>query len=311
MANFRILYEEEGRKYIFSSMNFKSIVSGYVGLKRKTGKYTKTELFKEIAQSVNVSLEAVKQWYGSYNGPADIEIVKAIASVIDIDFKELLVENKQERLMDTKIDNNEYVATTEIELIKEVYKDMYSIAEEYSQTGGGFILSMPELRDSCAIYNYYISLVDNIHCKVDRSALSINNETLKKLHIILMEYKQDITDILNPPSRWIKVNTDYYRARHLLGFYLKIGEKYANDNPYNIIDAESELFDEDGCQDREELEILLRKRLRDIEICDANNITVDASIYGQDFITSLKELYLREFADTMVTIFNLDFNMGR
>lgn len=195
-----------------------------------------------------------------------------------------------------------YILLTELELIKEVYRDMLDVAVEYSETAGGrYILSMPELRDSSTIYNYYVDLVDKIHDKVDRYALCVDTKTIKKLHIILMEYKQDIVDEPTP-ERWINNNIDYYKAKRLLLFYKKIGDHSVENNIYGIKDVEPELFDEDaGFETKDTLEDLLKKRLQGL----------GKKVINQCYITSLRELYLREFAETMMTIFNMDFDLRR
>lgn len=97
MKNTNKTYVVEGSKYQFSSVNF----NAFVNIKKyseneKGNKYTKSKITEELAETLHVSIDAVKNWLYGVNGPVDVEQVKTISDYLNIDYLALLqkVEDK-------------------------------------------------------------------------------------------------------------------------------------------------------------------------------------------------------------------------
>lgn len=346
MTKLRVIYEENNIEYTFSSIDFKREINAYIANKKKEGKFTQKELFDMIADKTNVSCEAVKQWYGSYNGPADIEIVKGIASVLGIEFKKLIVAREQEIKMEIHKEENHY-NYSEKELIEEVYQRMYDFAKEYSDTAGGvYILSNPEIKDTTVIANHYIGLCDEIHAVIDRYALRISRDTRRKLQVLVMELKQNIVDPFMP-NRWCDVNEYYHYAKRLLTYYATDNKYEGADNELDLTDVHAALLDDDCDMDllfwlmarrtsefdlhhvikgeygtvhfekanKSELDISVNQFLHDQYeswsglVEEGSTLARKYSCFTEGAVTSLRELYLNEFVETMKILFSQDFNL--
>ena len=94
-------YMGEGSKYQFSSVNF----NAFVNMKKYKGneegvKFTKAKITEELAEGLHVSIDAIKNWLYGYNGPTDVEQVKAIGEYLDIDYLCLLQKVEDQNMVD-------------------------------------------------------------------------------------------------------------------------------------------------------------------------------------------------------------------
>lgn len=91
----------EGSKYQFSSLSF----NAFVNMKKyneneKGNKLTKGIITEELAENLHVSTDAIKNWLYGYNGPTDVEQVKAISDYLDIDYLFLLQKVEDDNMVD-------------------------------------------------------------------------------------------------------------------------------------------------------------------------------------------------------------------
>ena len=129
-SSFRTLVDVDGKQYIFDSNAFSNIVTDRCGL-RKVGEFTKrlttqTAVMMNIADNVGVTFDAVKHWKQGDNGPGDIEIVKSMASCLNVNYKKLLIP-----LFNTSEDTN-IMNKNELNIISSIYGECISIVYDFN-----------------------------------------------------------------------------------------------------------------------------------------------------------------------------------
>ena len=89
----RIMISLDNRDLAFSHLKFKNAMNTYLYRKTAEGiRMTKTDLRQDLANHLNLSPEAIKNYVQGYNGPADIEMVKKMAAYLEMDCTELMKE---------------------------------------------------------------------------------------------------------------------------------------------------------------------------------------------------------------------------
>lgn len=104
MARLTILETVDGIGYCFDRKKFIVCVDEYVKKRKEKETFTKAMLYEEIANTTCVSVDAIKKWRSGKNGPQDIERIKEIAKVLEVDYKELLRasdESREKIMMDS------------------------------------------------------------------------------------------------------------------------------------------------------------------------------------------------------------------
>lgn len=101
MKNTNKTYIVNDIKYKFSPVNF----NAFVNVKKyqeseKGNKLTKTKITEELADELHVSTDAIKNWLYGYNGPVDVEQVKAIGDYLNIDYLLLLQKVEDQNMVD-------------------------------------------------------------------------------------------------------------------------------------------------------------------------------------------------------------------
>ena len=101
MKNTNKAYMIEGSKYQFSAVIFNAFVNRKKYSENEKGiKLTKSKITEELADTLHVSIDAVKNWLYGVNGPVDVEQVKAISEYFDIDYLVLLQKVEDENMSD-------------------------------------------------------------------------------------------------------------------------------------------------------------------------------------------------------------------
>lgn len=101
MKNTNKAYMIEGSKYQFSSLTFNAFVNRKKYNENEKGnKLTKAKITEELADTLHVSIDAVKNWLYGVNGPVDVEQVKAISEYFDIDYLVLLQKVEDKNMVD-------------------------------------------------------------------------------------------------------------------------------------------------------------------------------------------------------------------
>ena len=169
----RVFYDE-GRKVSFSCLKFKQQLNAYrerCGEKKDRVKVDTLCLL--IAQNAHVSTEAVRNWYKGKNGVSDFAIVRSIAEVLNIDYRELLVEETIERHVPDQFD----VAPASGEE-KDLVKQAFGLFNDFIYLFMGDDCRALHLYDNpYAERNKYIF---NLYYFVDSIALSISEDTYNK-----------------------------------------------------------------------------------------------------------------------------------
>lgn len=82
------IYTVDGNKMKFSSKNFKIVFDTYC----KVNKLKKQDAERVVAETLNISADTVHKWHYGMSSPSDIELVKDLASTLQMsDFSTLLV----------------------------------------------------------------------------------------------------------------------------------------------------------------------------------------------------------------------------
>ena len=91
----------EGSKYQFNSVSFNAFINIKKFKENEKGhKLTKAIITEELAEMLYVSTDAVKNWLYGYNGPADVEQIKAISDYLDIEYLLLLQKVEDDNMVD-------------------------------------------------------------------------------------------------------------------------------------------------------------------------------------------------------------------
>lgn len=101
MKNTNKTYMVDGSKYQFNSVSFNAFINMKKYNENKNGnKLTKTKITEELADGLHVSTDAIKNWLYGYNGPTDVEQIKAISNYLDIDYLLLLQKVEDENMVE-------------------------------------------------------------------------------------------------------------------------------------------------------------------------------------------------------------------
>lgn len=161
--HFKKLVDETGKEYLFNNNAFKFYLKSFVSQSKKEGNsITINNVIEEISLKENLSVEAIKNWMYGYNGPSDMEAVKTIATVVPIDYKDLLLEVEKEKetlemdntkaLLENVIDSllntertreiqmvsaNENTDKTHLQAaIREIYHKFIQLMNDFEETSG-------------------------------------------------------------------------------------------------------------------------------------------------------------------------------
>lgn len=222
--NFRIL-SLDGKQYQFDYIAFSELLAEKASESETTVSAepkNKTERIKRIPQStwmakiadeLEISPEAVKNWKRGYNGPKDIDSVIKCAKVLDVDVLSLL------RPLDI-IQEYEKMNEKEIDVISDVFSKcidaIYCYSDRWKQyTDDRRIHNRQINREAESIFK---CSVEEIHRVVDKSALLITDSVRYRLHRILNDLF--FISFCDPiPAGWeeigesIKNNVDSFTLR--------------------------------------------------------------------------------------------------
>ena len=204
-------YQINNTTYTFSKEKFQNIAQHSMNEKRKAGNKCKTiDFYSDLAEGIGVSSETVRKWYtfGSSTSPVDLAMVNAIADYFHLDDVTKLLEKKKEILnMETAIEMN-----TDRELVKNIFTALIDFVDwmvnDIEVEDGGLTIS-------CHFDERFNKLLE-IHTLIDKAALDAKEETIKKLHDIVLAYTENVMTS-NVSSKWDLFCSDhYYDARSIL-----------------------------------------------------------------------------------------------
>lgn len=130
--NFKVLEVINGKEYVFSSFAFKAGVRRYKSEKKVIKENVTGEMvLEEIAEVAHVSVDSIKNWMYAKNGPGDLEIVKAVADCLNMNYIDLLKEQEKKYMSENNVVAQNIVIDTEKtkDVIRIVYQKMSSFMD--------------------------------------------------------------------------------------------------------------------------------------------------------------------------------------
>ncbi len=89
---FKVFRDQEGNEYQFDPKAFQNKMKEVVKMNRSRGKkMTAQQLRLKLAEELNVSEDAIRNWTYGYNGPSDLETIREIAVYFGMEEMELMV----------------------------------------------------------------------------------------------------------------------------------------------------------------------------------------------------------------------------
>lgn len=120
------VYMVDDKKMRFSSKNFKNVFNAFC----KVNSLKKQTAEQSIAENMNISPDTVHKWHYGMSNPSDLELVKELASAVQVnDFKTLL-EN---------IDggnNMKQLTDRQVTAVKKIYDICIWFLSEFNKTDG-------------------------------------------------------------------------------------------------------------------------------------------------------------------------------
>lgn len=223
-SSFRVLEVKNDTEYIFSVESFRKVFLGFLEENKMSGtKYTKTKLYENLADSLSLSDETIKQWFKGNNGPSGIEIVKDMASFFNVDYVDFLTE-RGTTVMELKAQDSRY--SNEKDIVVSVYEKAVDIVYfetnrfNTSKTGMNY-------EDSDIFYAELERLRSDIRKYIDKSSLYISEKTRRKLIEFTLELGNSQGGLEAINGRWTRLNPFHYKARTLFldGEYISDDEE--------------------------------------------------------------------------------------
>lgn len=120
------IFDINGVGYQFDKTSFQTFVKAYM---HREGVH-QYEVFELISSDINVTPEAIKQWYYGNNGPGDIDMIKQMANIFGItSYLSLMVRKKEEKQMVS-------MTTLQIESVKRIYDTIIEFLDDFNRTDG-------------------------------------------------------------------------------------------------------------------------------------------------------------------------------
>lgn len=102
----------------------------YTRSQKKNRNLSTARILETVAQSTNVTVEAVKQWYYGNNGPSDIELLRKIAVALNVSNYLFLLRRANGSESVTKL------SAAQTESLKRIYDAIIDYLSEFYNTGG-------------------------------------------------------------------------------------------------------------------------------------------------------------------------------
>ena len=179
-------FQINDKKYSFSRNGFNKAIQDYRLEKSIGGKGIKlNDAFQEIADELNISVEAIKKWRYGHNGPGDLDIIKSIASVMNCDYMDLLIEHDSEKtkICDSNISIDMSIVGEEKDIMRSLLGDLLSLIEDYSSKG------FPETGfwECDDITDYYLKWMTEISIKFKKSSFGISKDNYDRFERLYLE----------------------------------------------------------------------------------------------------------------------------
>lgn len=127
---------EDGVKYQFNALRLKMLIDQKkASLQKAKQKVTQTAIREQLAEKAFVSPEAIKNWMYGNNAPSDLEQVKILAEYFDVDYHQLLREEKEM----TNTTEIRYDLTNDVQkqytrnIVRSLYQNIRDLLNEIDQ----------------------------------------------------------------------------------------------------------------------------------------------------------------------------------
>lgn len=161
--NLKVFYYQ-GKKYQFDAKKFDVISKQYKHRKR----VSLNSIESQIANTINISEEAVRNWRYEKNGPSELDMIQKIATVLEItDWTILLREINEGKEMILMTDR-------EKDSLKRVYDSIVDFLYEFASTDG-FNLVMDDIKNGVRC-EFTEKMYDEIEDKVSNVYRTHNKE---------------------------------------------------------------------------------------------------------------------------------------
>ncbi len=161
--NLKVFYYQ-GKKYQFDAKKFDDISKQYKHRKR----VSLSSIEAKIADLINISEDAVRNWRYEKNGPSELDMIQKIATVLEIsDWKVLLREVDEGTVISEMTDR-------EKDALKRIYDCIIDFLYEFASTDG-FELVMDDIKNGIRC-NFTEKMYDEISEKVSNVYRTHNKE---------------------------------------------------------------------------------------------------------------------------------------
>lgn len=120
------VYTVDDKKMKFSSKNFKIVLNTFC----KDEKLKKQDAEHFIAEKLNISPDTVHKWHYGMSSPGDLELVKALASSVQINDFQTLLENVDGG------NNMKQLTDRQVTAVKKIYDICIWFLSEFNKTDG-------------------------------------------------------------------------------------------------------------------------------------------------------------------------------
>ncbi len=180
------------KKYRFSKDGFNYAINEFRTNKRmENTEITISKIIDNIADTLGVSSEAVRNWRRGYNGPSDLNLVRDIASELCCEMMSLLenLENDSNIQTETKDIEMTLIDTNENHVIISIINDMIELMDTFSDNYCLCSSKLKILKKNAAEIqnNYYSKWAREIGIKLRQNRYYISKNNYEKLHQLYME----------------------------------------------------------------------------------------------------------------------------
>ena len=228
-------FDIEGKKYVFSTVNFKQAFDSF----KSVQKLKVQDLEEVIADKTGVTKESVHNWRFYCNGPSTLEQIKLIASCLSIkDYKLLMKE-------DTKMEDKKFFDIMQIDAARRIFVEIISFLHEFFDTDG--------------FNNYWFEISDKLKkdghdYDSDFVLNELENFVDKKYRRIILAYEKEYILLKNHPI-YDEIENLLYSENGLQDCYIgKLSFAYRIEAPVKNVNGE-----QSGVTTYEDYEIAINK----------------------------------------------------
>lgn len=216
------VYTVDGNKMQFDSNNFKILIKSYG--KRNKRKSQDVEL--SLANGLNVSTDTVHKWHYGMSTPTDVDLVKELAKILDLeDFTTLLKSADGGNSMGK-------LTERQITAVKKVYDICILFLNEFSNTSG--------------FNDYWYSLKDKGIEDTEEAIVDTADDMHRKIELVLDQEYFDLrdTDIYNELCEFVSDDLiDIYDGKVSYAYRF---EAHADGNPTTSEDYDKAMIKLNG-----------------------------------------------------------------